>query len=170
MTKKTIQPAELELQILQVLWRRGPCTVREVLESINGDKVRAYTTILSTMQVMERKKLLRRKGTVSGAILYASRVDKQHVIGSALRQMLLSIFGGRPLAVVQHLLSEELVDANEIAEIRKMLDEHEHQETSELKNAAGRSKRGIAESDTSRPNQKMAGNARQTKSKRGGKR
>lgn len=122
--KPKIQPAGLELQILNILWDKGPSTVREVRDRIADGKERAYTTVLSTMQVMERKKLIKRKGTVSGAIVYATAVQREQVSKPALRELVSSMFGGKPSAVMQHLLDERMVDASELAEIRRLLDEH----------------------------------------------
>lgn len=122
--KKPGLPAGLELQILQVLWERGASTVRDVLAHLNDGKDRAYTTILSTMQVMERKGLVRRNGTVSGAIVYDAAVDRDHVSGSALKEFVRSVFGGRPAAVVQHLLEADMIDEAELAEIRQMIESH----------------------------------------------
>ena len=51
------RPSDLELQVLAVLWRRGPSTAREVMEALPDGKHRAYTTVLSVMQVMEKKEL-----------------------------------------------------------------------------------------------------------------
>ena len=53
-----VRPSELELQVLSVLWERGPSSVRSVLEAMPDGKGRAYTTILSVMQVLEKKGLV----------------------------------------------------------------------------------------------------------------
>ena len=55
---KITKPSDLELQILSFLWEKGPSTAREVLEAIPDGKKRAYTSILSVMQVMEKKGFL----------------------------------------------------------------------------------------------------------------
>src|SRR5689334_54774 len=52
------RPSELELQVLAVLWDRGPSSVRAVLEAMPDGKERAYTTILSVMQMLEKKGLV----------------------------------------------------------------------------------------------------------------
>ena len=55
---KSVKPSDLEMQVLSVLWERGPSTAREVLEAMPDGKKRAYTSVLSVMQVMEKKGLL----------------------------------------------------------------------------------------------------------------
>jgi predicted transcriptional regulator len=57
MKNEKYQPAEFELQVLGVLWEHGPSTVREVLERLPDGKPRAYTSVLSVMQVMQKKGL-----------------------------------------------------------------------------------------------------------------
>ncbi|MCA9092782.1 MAG: BlaI/MecI/CopY family transcriptional regulator, partial [Planctomycetaceae bacterium] len=52
------KPSDLELQILHVLWQAGPSTVRDVLEKLPDQKKRAYTSVLSVMQVMQKKGFL----------------------------------------------------------------------------------------------------------------
>jgi BlaI family transcriptional regulator, penicillinase repressor len=125
------QPSSLETQVLSVLWTQGPRTAREVLSSLPDGKARAYTTVLSTMQVMERKGLLKRvpppAGTPpnsGGPIVFAPALTRREVLGPALRRLVPNAFGGRPSMVLQHLLSETPIDPDELAEIRRVLDEH----------------------------------------------
>ena len=123
MAKTSDQPSDLEMKVLSVLWDGGPCTVRTVLESLSDGKPRAYTTILSTMQVMEKKTLIKRNGAVSGALVYVPLVSRQDVTRPVLRQLLGSLFGGKPSAVMQQLLNDAPVDEEELLEIRRILDE-----------------------------------------------
>lgn len=130
MAPRVPQPSALEMQILSVLWEKGPSTVRTVLEALSHDKPRAYTTILSTMQVMEKKKLLRRDGTVSGALVYKPSVTVEQVRRPALRQLFKNLFGGSPSAVLQQLLAEGPVEQEELSEIQRLIDEaRQHEQT-----------------------------------------
>ena len=54
MAEKRVKPTDVELQVLSVLWQRGPSTARQVLEAMPDGKARAYTTVLTVMQVMEK--------------------------------------------------------------------------------------------------------------------
>lgn len=121
--KPTEKPSELELQVLSLLWRSRPMTAREVLEAMPDRKPRAYTTILSVMQVMEKKGLLKRD---SQAVTHVWRpaVTRRQVLGPMLRAMVRNVFGGSASAVLQQLLSAESVDREELDEIRRVLDEH----------------------------------------------
>lgn len=116
------RPAELELKILSVLWEHGPLTVRDVREHLADDKPRAYTTILSTMQVMEKKKLLghQREGT---AHVFHPLVERTSVMKPLMDNLLNTVFGGKPSAMLQCLLDEETVDDAELKEIRRLIRE-----------------------------------------------
>lgn len=119
-----IKPSDLEMQVLSVLWERGPSTAREVLEAMPDGKKRAYTTILSAMQVMEKKGLLAhtRRGT---AHVYKPAVNQHKIIQPFVRKVVTEVFGGRPTAVMQALLAEGQISDAELAEMRRLLDEAE---------------------------------------------
>lgn len=69
-----IKPTESEMEILQVLWNKGPCTVREVYESLDKKDV-GYTTILKLMQIMLDKEMVKRD-TSSKSHLYEANISK----------------------------------------------------------------------------------------------
>jgi BlaI family transcriptional regulator, penicillinase repressor len=119
---KTGKPSDLEMQILSVLWNKGDSTVREVMAAMPDGKKRAYTSILSVMQVMEKKGLLTH--TARGAAhLYSPTVQQKKIIQPFIRKTLNELFGGRPSAMMQALLSETPLSDNEMTEIQKMLDD-----------------------------------------------
>lgn len=117
---KTAKPSDLEMQILSVLWNRGASTVREVLKAMPDGKKRAYTSILSVMQVMEKKGLLRHT-TRGAAHVYNPAVNRKKIIQPFMRKVLNEIFAGRPSAMMQALLTETSISDNEMAEIQKLL-------------------------------------------------
>lgn len=120
----TEKPSELEMQILALLWRIGPATARDVLTQMPDGKKRAYTSILSVMQVMEKKGLLSRvrEGITDR---WRPAVTEAGVLGPFFRNLVTNIFGGKPTTVLQHLLQETEVDETDLAEIRRLLDAHE---------------------------------------------
>ena len=118
------EPSKLEMQVLGVLWERGPSTVREVLDSMDDGKTRAYTTILSVMQVMEKKGLV--SHTADGNVnIYKARVSRDKAGGPAFEKLVNQIFGGSPASVLQHLLSGKKVDREELEQIKRLIAEHE---------------------------------------------
>ena len=121
---KKPQPSNLELQVLSVLWDRGPSTAREVLESMPDGKKRAYTTILSVMQVMEKKGLLTHTNE-GNRYIFKPTVTQRQALRPILRGLVSNVFGGSVASVMQHLIKETPVDEEELKEIRRLLDEKE---------------------------------------------
>jgi predicted transcriptional regulator len=119
---KAAKPSDLEMQILSVLWNRGSSTAREVLEAMPDGKRRAYTSILSVMQVMEKKGLL--KHTNRGvAHVYSPAVGQSKIIQPFVRRLVNEVFGGRPSAMMQALLTETPVNDEELAQIHQLLEQ-----------------------------------------------
>ena len=118
------KPSDLELQVLAVLWRRGPSTARQVLGALPDGKARAYTTVLTVLQGMERKGLVThtRDGVTH---VYAPAVSQRQVLRPLLRGLVERIFGGSTPAAVQQLLAETDVSDADLAEIQDMLQAHE---------------------------------------------
>jgi len=114
------QPSDFELQILGVLWERGALTVRDVAAHLPDRKPRAYTSVLSVMQVMEKKGYLTH--TVSGkAHIYAAKVSKTRILGGVMGKLVALVFGGNPAAAVQALLEDQDVTSAELAEMRRLI-------------------------------------------------
>lgn len=117
----TVEPSDLELQILGVLWRRGPSGVRGVMESMPDGKKRAYTSVLSVMQVMEKKGLLTH-ATQGNAHVYHPAVSEKDIVGGALKQFVRNVLAGSRAAAVQHLLQG--TSEAELAEIHHLIASH----------------------------------------------
>ena len=119
---KTIRPSDLEMQVLAVLWDKGPATVRHVLDAMPDGKQRAYTTVLSVMQVMEKKGLL--DHTRDGlAHVYRPRVTRNQVYRPLMKGLLKNLFAGKASRAMQFLLAEAEVDEAELKEIRKLIND-----------------------------------------------
>ena len=118
------RPTDSELEILTVLWSRGPATVREVHEVIAGRKPAQYTTVLKTLQIMAEKGLVRRDEKQRAHIyeVAASRESTQRQLAGDLLQR---AFSGSAARLLQGALSARKASKAELAELRKMLDEHE---------------------------------------------
>jgi BlaI family transcriptional regulator, penicillinase repressor len=118
------RPSELELQVLGVLWDRGPSPVRAVLEAMPDGKDRAYTTILSVMQVMEKKGLVGH--TPQGqANIYHAKVRRDQVLGPLMKDLVRNAFGGSPARALQCLLGGAELGDGELDEIRRVIEEAE---------------------------------------------
>jgi BlaI family transcriptional regulator, penicillinase repressor len=124
--KRIIAPSDFELQVLGTLWESGPATVRQVLERLDDGKERAYTSVLSVMQVMQKKGLLEVARERDGlAHIFKPLVSRAQVVGPLLRGLVAKVFGGRTHAVVQQLLDAEDMDGDEIKKLRDLLDDFE---------------------------------------------
>jgi len=120
------KPSNFELQILGVLWETPGLTVREVRERLSDGKERAYTSVLSVMQVMEGKDLLSRERPGKGsADHWSASVQREEVSRPLLRRLMDQVFGGSPSTVMQHLLDSKKVDRREVEEIRRLLEKYE---------------------------------------------
>jgi predicted transcriptional regulator len=121
------RPTDAELEILKVLWRRGPCTVREVFESFGETKTTGYTTVLKLMQIMSEKGLVVRDESERAHRYEAAALEdetQRRLVGDLLRK----VFDGSAKQLVLQALSTERASAEELSEIRRMLDELERGE------------------------------------------
>jgi len=120
------QPSEFELQILGVLWDHGASTVREVMEHLPDGKPRAYTSVLSVMQVMQKKKLLKAKRQKDGlAYVFSPTKTREQIVGPLLDGLVSRVFGGSAAMAVQQLLTQKSVESEDLDSIRKFIDQIE---------------------------------------------
>jgi len=114
-------PTDAELEVLRVLWDRGPSTVREVHEGVSSDKDVGYTTVLKQMQVMHRKGLVKRSERFRSHVYEASQPQSQVQRGLA-QSLLKQAFGGSAASLVQSALGGRKISAAELAEVREVLE------------------------------------------------
>ena len=118
----TQKPSDLEQQVLAVLWEKGSGTVRDVMAGLPDGKPRAYTTLLTVLQVLEKKGLVRH--TRDGlAHVYHPNVTREQVVQPLLKGLLKGVFGGEPARVVQALLDTGVVGSAELKQIRKLIND-----------------------------------------------
>ncbi|HEY0982655.1 BlaI/MecI/CopY family transcriptional regulator [Schlesneria sp.] len=117
-----VKPSELELQVLGLLWEHGPQSVRELLPLFPDGKERAYTTVLTVLQGMERKNLVshRREGLT---YIYSALVSREQVVQPVLKTMLKNLFSGNPAKAVQALMDASDVSAEDLKQIRKVINQ-----------------------------------------------
>src|SRR6476659_10919214 len=94
---------KLELQIMDALWTKGPCSVREIQESFPARKRPAYTTVQTTVYRMEVKKALRRVKKIATALIFEAAVSRD-AVERRLIDELLGLFGGRGRPIMAHLI------------------------------------------------------------------
>jgi predicted transcriptional regulator len=114
------KPTDAELAILRVLWDRGPSTVREVAAALGRDG--AYTTILKLLQIMADKRLVRRDESARTHV-YAAALTEHQTQRQLVSDLLDRAFGGSASKLVLHALEARKATPEELAEIRRLLDE-----------------------------------------------
>ena len=120
---KPTHPSNLELQALSVLWHEGPSTVSLVHESLPDGRERAYTTVLSVMQSLERKKLVRRIRS-GRAHVYESAYSQEIIVRRATDDFVTNAFGGRLGEAVLATLSLGSLTPEEKTNIERELKRH----------------------------------------------
>lgn len=118
-------PTQGELEILRILWDRGPSTVREVLELVPQE--RAYTSVMSLLNVMTEKKLVTRKPE-GRAFRYTAKLKPDQTEGKMLGHLLDRVFDGSATALVARLLEQSKPSADELDEIRRLIDQYKRQD------------------------------------------
>ena len=119
-----LKPTASELDILHVLWDRGPSTVRDVHAALSERKDLGYTTVLKLMQIMTVKGLVRRnveqRAHVYAACLPAEKTKRQLAADTLER-----VFEGSTSQLMLHALAGHRSSKEEIAELRRLLDDYE---------------------------------------------
>jgi predicted transcriptional regulator len=124
MKKEIRRPTDAELTILQVLWDRGPSTVREVYRILNSSKNAGYTTVLKLMQIMTGKGLLERDENCRPQ-LYRPRLPREQTERELVKDLVDRAFGGPAKRLVMRALGEKKASSSELAQIEKLLNKLE---------------------------------------------
>ena len=124
MAEKPPRPTDAELEILTVLWSRGPTTVREVHEAICARKPAQYTTVLKMLQIMAEKGLVRRDEK-QRAHIYKAAQPREWTQRQLAGDLLQRAFSGSAKSLMLVALSARKVSKEELADLRKFLDEYE---------------------------------------------
>jgi len=119
-----IRPTDAELAILNVLWSRGPCTVREVAGELNQARPTGYTTVLKLMQIMTEKKLVKRDEQ-SRAHVYRALHPREQMQRRLVKDLVQRAFGGSMLDLLQQAISGGTASAEDLATMRRWIDEQE---------------------------------------------
>lgn len=127
MNKKVIKPSDSEMEVLHILWKNGPLTVRDVHDKLNKKKDVGYTTTLKVMQRMLDKYLLKRndEGKVH---IYEAVITEEETQSELLDRFLESAFGGSSLKLVLRALGNKSTSKDDLAKIREHLEKIERGE------------------------------------------
>src|SRR6185369_5177990 len=116
---------KLELHIMEMLWSKGPCSIREIQEAFPGREEGdppAYTTVQTLVYRLEWKKAVRRTKKISNAHVFEATISRDSVQHRMIDE-LLGLFGGRALPIVSHLIDSGKLTREEVREAQKALRE-----------------------------------------------
>jgi predicted transcriptional regulator len=118
--EKLLTTAELEL--MQIIWKLSEGTVADVIAAMEMSQKPAYTTVSTLLRILEQKGILKARKEGRGHI-YIPILTKVEYEAKAVRQVVESVFEGTPVALVKQLLNSGELNAKEVEEIRKLLDQ-----------------------------------------------
>ena len=120
-----IKATESELEILNILWREGPVTVRQVHEALSATKEAGYTTTLKLMQIMLEKNLVSRDASRKVHV-YTAAIDQGRMKGQIVQRMIDNVFSGSAMQLVMQALGNQRTSPEEIEMIKQYLDEKQN--------------------------------------------
>ena len=110
---------ELQLQVMEAVWRRGKATVAQVHEDLSAERKIAYTTVLTTMRALERRGMVTHE-TVGKAFRYAPAVSRGQYTRASVDKLVGDLFGGRQEQLLCHLLGAERISRGDLRAIRSL--------------------------------------------------
>src|SRR5262245_9505442 len=133
MKKSSIpKPTEAELAILRVLWELGPSTVRQVHDVVAADRPLAYTTTLKLIQIMTEKKLVTREER-DRVHVYQAAHPQEDMQRKLVADLLNRAFHGSAAKLLMHALADKPATAEELNELRKVINEYSQKEKARAK-------------------------------------
>ena len=124
---KNDHPTPAELEVLQLLWASDALTVREVMQRLNRERPRAYTSVMSLLNVMSDKGLLVRE-QFGRAFKYRVVSTRENTLGSLVNDLVFRAFDGSKTALVAQLLEGSTPTAEELEELSKLIKRHRGRE------------------------------------------
>lgn len=117
----SIHPTDGELELLQVLWQAGPCSLGQICAALRLRRPIATTTVATILTVMLDKKLVRRRRTPQG-YLWSAKTTHRSAATGMVRKLVDSVFDGSAKRLVAHLLESGQLNDQERKELRRMID------------------------------------------------
>jgi BlaI family penicillinase repressor len=108
-----------ELEVMDAVWSRGAVTVQDVVDAI--DRNLAYTTVMTTLKILEEKGVVSRCGKLARAFIYEARVSRDEVQKAMAGQLSKSLFGGSLAKMVLSLIDPGSVSSEEVSELRSAI-------------------------------------------------
>jgi BlaI family transcriptional regulator, penicillinase repressor len=115
-----LKPTELELEILKVLWRIGPCTARQVLDDLSTRRPMGYTTVLKMLQVMEPKGLVE-VDRAERSHLFRAAIEREATLARLVGDLVDRVFDGAAEQVLVHLAKDRRLEKSEIEAVKRRI-------------------------------------------------
>jgi predicted transcriptional regulator len=115
------KPTEGELELLRVLWEKGPATVRELHDEVNLQRAVGYTSVLKILQIMTEKGLVEREESAK-AHIYSAAASQEETQNQILRDLSERLFSGSAAQLAMHALAMQPASAEELEEIRILIE------------------------------------------------
>jgi predicted transcriptional regulator len=121
-TKTNLEPlTEVELEMMTVIWKHGPCTVHQIIDHLPADRKLAYTSVSTMVRILEQKLFV--ESTKDGrSHLYRAKVQKEAYEARAVTDVIAKVFEGKPTALVRSLISNQLLTKETLEELKTMID------------------------------------------------
>ncbi len=120
--KKTSGLTDAELRLMEVLWRIGPATVTDVADALPQEDPLAYSSVLTTLRILETKGYLRH-GKEGRAFIYESIVARDEARENAVTHLLRRFFEDSPEQLMLNLIEGKKVSAKQLKRLRKRIEE-----------------------------------------------
>jgi BlaI family transcriptional regulator, penicillinase repressor len=124
--------SKLELTIMEALWTKGPCSIREIHETFPARSRPTYSTVQTMVYRLEAKKALRRIKKISNAFIFEAAVSREAAERKLIND-LLALFGGRSRPIVAHLIESGSFTREDVREAEKLVSKQERKDSSEEK-------------------------------------
>ncbi|MBX3279136.1 MAG: BlaI/MecI/CopY family transcriptional regulator [Acidobacteria bacterium] len=121
--RKSPTLTEVELELMEIVWRKGRATVGEIVEAVPGSRL-AYSSVLTMMRILEQKGYVTHEKD-GRAFIYRPLVDRQQAQQSAVGYLLKRFFNDSPELLVVNLLEHEQLGEDEIRRLKRLIDEAE---------------------------------------------
>jgi predicted transcriptional regulator len=121
---KSLNLTDAELRLMEVLWERGSATVSDVVEGLPGNVSLAYSTVITTLRILETKGYLRHAKD-GRAFVYQPIVGRQEARQSAVTHLVRRFFEGSPEQLMLSLLAQKKIDRKELGRLRKLIEKED---------------------------------------------
>lgn len=122
--KRSATLTEAELRLMEVLWRRGPSTVQQVLDALPGERLLAYNSVLTTIRILEKKGYVAHAKD-GRAYVYAPLVERSDATRSEVRHLVQRLFRDSHELLVLNILEDSGLNADELQRLKQYLKDKE---------------------------------------------